>query len=360
VAGDVLLQGRLQAPDGTKLGLGRRLTNQGVLQVGGAAAVGVGSPGGVSELHFMEDTLIDGTGRIELSERATAFNRFTGYSGVIGRTPVLTLGAGQTLTGAGILGGANTSARTLDIVNQGTILVEGVNGLQLAAATSNTGFTNQGTLTVRSLLQVTGGATNRGLMVVEAGAQAFGTLNQADGTLTVDGTADAVRLSGGLLNGTGTVSSLLQSGGSFLPGHSPGSFTIDGNYTLNGGDLVLEIDGDDPAQQDHLFINGNASFRGGRVVIDLTGYQGSGAASFAGLLNVAGTLSLAHPVSGTSASFVVAGLDSGRSAQLAWSGGQLSLNLGLAAAVPEPGTWATLLAGLAAIGLRLARRRVAA
>jgi hypothetical protein len=343
LAGPVLLQGRLHAPDGKKLGLGQRLTNQGTLQVGGDTP-GIAYSGNLGgELHFMQDTLIDGTGRIELSDSATRVNRFTGYAGVIGRTPVLTIGAGQTLTGSGRLGGTSPGVHNLDFINQGTVRAEAVNPLILAPAAS---FLNEGTVQVISQLQTEGltSFVSTGRVQVDAGGSVLGRMTQTDGWMTVDGTADTVRLAGGLLDGTGSIGWLIQTGGVFSPGHSPGSASL-GQYSLAGGGVLrLEIDGDDPAQADHLLVTGDANLAGGTIELDFSGYGGSGRASFSGLLQVGGQF-------GNQAALVVTGLGSGARYQAQWNGGRLDLQI--QSAVPEPGALALMLAGLAGVGVRL-------
>lgn len=348
VGGQVLLQGQLHTPDGKKLGLGQRLTNQGTLLVGGdtPGIATIGNVGG--ELHLMEDTLIDGTGRIELSDSATRINRFTGYANVIGRTPVLTIGAGQTLTGSGRLGGPQAGVGNLDFVNQGTVLAEAVNPLVLAPAAS---FRNEGTVQVSTQLQTEGLSSfvNTARVQVDAGGSVLGRMTQAAGWMTVDGTAQYVALQGGLLDGTGQIGQLIQTGGVYSPGHSPGSATL-GQYRLGGsGVLRLEVDGDDPAQADHLRITGNANFSGGTVELDFSGYTGSGQGAFNGLLQVDGSFA-------NQAALVVTGLGAGATYQAQWNGGRLDIQI--QSAVPEPGSLALLLAGLAGLG-GWARRRSA-
>ncbi|MEK8049711.1 hypothetical protein AACH10_05650 [Ideonella sp. DXS22W] len=357
------LDGLLEVPQGKWLGLGPGFVNDGTLRLSGTAP-GISSSVGAT-VHVMEDMRIDGSGRIVMAGAGEPPARFTGYSGLIGRAPVLTFGSGQTLSGSALLGGASTSQRTLAFVNEGRIQVEDGQTLQITAATlpgrsDSVGFLNQGQMqvqaggTLQSLASSLGNDT-AGRLVVERGGMLTGTLVQLDGHVTVDGSAQSVQLKGGLLDGTGTITSLSQTGGVFAPGHSPGTVTIEGSYTLNGGDLVLEVDGPDAAQADHLVIGGGLNLYNGRIVVDLSDYRGGAALSFADLLSVGGVLRTQHPTLGTRSSLVVTGLAPGREASLAWTNGQLGLTVA-AAPVPEPATWALWAAGLLGLG-RLATRR---
>ncbi len=115
---------------------------------------------------------------------------------------------------------------------------------------------------------------------------------------------------------------------------------------------MLEIDGDGAALRDHLIITGNASFTGGRIVLDFGDYTGSGELVLGDVLQVGGRLSLAHPLTGQAAQIEVIGLAPGLGAQVAWQG--QSLGITVTSAVPEPATWALWLAGLA--GAAMLRR----
>jgi hypothetical protein len=352
----VTLEGRLHLADGMHVNWGSggqasTVTNQGVIALGGARAEVVSVvTGGVMTVYG--DTLLAGTGRIELSDDAN--NRIAGYGGFIGRAPVLTLGAGQVLSGAGQI---NTA-----LVNQGRIEANGaLAGLRVG---SGGVLTNQGTVlvsgTAAKALEVNPGQLiNQGMLTIAAGSTLDGSVRQTAGVTIVQGTLQGgfFRLEGGLLKGTGTITSQVANfGGVFAPGNSPGSLSL-GSYSQSAGDLVLEIDGHDPAQRDHLTITGNASFFGGRIVLDFSDYAGSGTIELGDLLQVGGTLRLQHPITGSSAGIEVVGLDAGLQAHVGWQGQSLSVSI--TSAVPEPATWALWLGGLAAAAAAAARRRAA-
>lgn len=349
----VTIEGRLTVPDGVHANFGldgttSTIVNNGTIAAGVRPAGATGNAFG-STLTLYGDTAFSGSGRIEYTDAPG--NKFASYSGFLGRSPVATIGAGQVLTGVFEI---KTS-----MVNQGRIDANGaVNTLTIG---SGGVLTNQGELVVSGAapvgLQIAGGQlVNEGTFTVAAGSSILGNVVQNSGVTTVQGAMlDGIfQLKGGVLKGVGEFwGTVNNQGGVFAPGTSPGSTTVL-NYTQSSGDLVLEIDGDGSGQRDHLTILGNASFYGGRIVIDLSDYTGGGTPTLNDLLTVAGTLRLEHPVLHTSASIAVVGLAAGLDADVTWNGN--SLGVTLAAPVPEPQTYALLLAGLGLVGL-VARRR---
>ncbi|BCM88618.1 hypothetical protein IAD21_00459 [Abditibacteriota bacterium] len=133
--------------------------------------------------------------------------------------------------------------------------------------------------------------TNNGQVVVENGTlhvrvpsgetceQTAGTTTLEGGVLSVedatgvngDGTLD---VAGGVLNGIGTIDgNVLNSGGHVAPGHSPGTITINGNFTQTAnGVLDMEIGGTDPGTSyDQILVNGTAYLDG---TLDWVRWQG--------------------------------------------------------------------------------------
>jgi uncharacterized protein with beta-barrel porin domain len=195
---------------------------------------------------------------------------------------------------------------------------------------------------------------------VQAGATVAGTLTQQDGVMTINGNGAAatVMLKGGLLKGSGSIGLLSQTGGTFAPGNSPGTITVD-NYTLQtGGELVLEIDGSDPSQYDHLIVTGDATLLG-TVVLDFSDYTG-GAFSFNDILQVGGTLrtSLTNALGTQQVTLQTRGLNPAMPSQLVWGPQGLSVHIGpgaagipVASAVPESDAWVLALAGMGVLGM---------
>jgi hypothetical protein len=128
---------------------------------------------------------------------------------------------------------------------------------------------NDGTLTVHGGGQFTNDAINTvngGTVLVNAGGtlDGSGSTTLAGGAMTVNGQViqTGVTINGGTLGGSGTVRSNVNNiGGTVGPGNSPGTLTVDGNFTQGpGGTLAIEIDA--LAAFDVLDITGNASLDG--------------------------------------------------------------------------------------------------
>lgn len=190
--------------------------------------------------------------------------------------------------------------------------------------------------------------------------QQFGRLTVNDtgvvsaGAYTFIGNGDASRISG-VLAGTGTLVSPrieLRDGGMIAPGNSPGTLHLQGNLTVKGGVLELQVGGTGAGQHDVLDISGSLSFTGGTVNLAfIDGFLPRAGDSFT-LLQAASIQGLAL------ASVSFTGVAAGFQFSLDPSGGQLNLlALNDAAAVPEPQAWLMTLAGLAALALRRRRPR---
>lgn len=185
---------------------------------------------------------------------------------------------------------------------------------------------------------------------------------QAGGNLVVDGNLDTynglVTMSGGTLSGTGVINGDLFVGGgvgtaSFTPGHSPGLFTVNGAFTLDpGGELVLEVeraaDGSiafDRLEAWSIHLNGLVRFHIGAGISDAD-------VSGLGFLNC----DFATCSAGPSFAWVVDGY-TGSSV----SYDAMGLHIGAlgtpTAPVPEPETYAMLVAGLAMLAWPRRQRR---
>jgi len=204
------------------------------------------SAGADTFTQFTGSQSITGSGQIVLSDSPS--NR------IISNGATITVGAQQTLRGAGQLG-ANSAA----FVNQGTLLAEGTDHPLQIDPNANR-FENRG------LVHASGAA---GLVVTDGYFQTAGETRVDSVFSVLSGNLD---LQGGLLTGGGTVTgAVLNSGGTVNAGSSPGTLAIDGQYTQTaGGTLLVEIAGTDPGLFDVLLIDGSASL-GGTLAVDLIG-----------------------------------------------------------------------------------------
>jgi hypothetical protein len=105
--------------------------------------------------------------------------------------------------------------------------------------------------------------------------------NLSTGIIVNDGTLDMFNFfdtfdNQGTLKGTGTfIGDLLNDSGTVAPGNSPGTMTIDGDFTLDGsGILDIEIGGFTPGSFDFLNVTGTAFLPGGNINFSfLSGYD---------------------------------------------------------------------------------------
>jgi hypothetical protein len=184
-----------------------------------------------------------------------------------------------------------------------------------------------------------------------------GTFNQTAGMTTVDTALSQQRvdISGGVLQGAGIVNAVVTlDGGTIAPGHSLGTLTINGDLTVTSGRLSFEIAGIDVGEYDVLAISGQGSFLSGLLAFSFTDdfrpqFGDSwtfltAAGGLNGLENVSSSFSFDRPGFGSQFRFAVA-----------LNGDSTALTLSVAP-IPEPETYAMLLAGLALLGFATRRK----
>ncbi len=95
------------------------------------------------------------------------------------------------------------------------------------------------------------------------------------GTLVLDGSVRSANIlvgGAGTLTGIGRTFGNVTNAGNFKPGRSPGTFTIDGNFTQTfGGTLTIEIAGKTPPNHDLVAIGGQANLDGNLRLVNLNG-----------------------------------------------------------------------------------------
>jgi hypothetical protein len=239
-----------------------------------------------------------------------------------------------------------------------------------------TSFTNGAT----GAFRVTNGATatfntsnplaNLGEILIGIGSSVSlgvgDTLNQTDGSTTVNGTLNAtngtsVNLSGGVFGGTGTVNftgdggSLNNSGGTVSPGVAPGTLTVNGNYTQGAsGSLLVELGGTGAGQFDLLDINGATSLNGLLSVRLFGGFVPTVGQTFT-FLEYGSRSGVFSDISSQNTGFTYSVLYGATAATL-----RVETVGTVATAAPEPGSFALLaLAGLPMAGAVMRRRYAA-
>lgn len=214
--------------------------------------------------------------------------------------------------------------------NKGQLFIGHSNG------TGELNVSNTGTIVNNSLqVGVTGGS---GQVTMTGGAIHTGTMNLVNG---------AFDMTGGVLSATTYIGDLTQDGGTTSPGSSPGLMTINGNYSLNGGDLFIELAGlTAGTEYDQLAVAGDVSLAGGLTLSLLPGFMPTVGDIFTIIDNQG-----PNPVSGNflEGTLISAG---GYDFDIDYTGGDgndvMLTVAGTTARVPVPGVLVLLITGLAA------------
>jgi autotransporter-associated beta strand protein len=184
---------------------------------------------------------------------------------------VLTLTGTNTYTG-----GTTISAGTLQLGNGGTTgsITGNVIDNGVLAFNRSDSVTFDGVISGQGTLVKQGGGT---LTLTGMSTEFTGPTMVNNGSLIVDGSIASTQTlvsPGALLGGHGFLGGDLVSSGIVSPGNSPGTLTVNGNYTQNAnGTLRIEVAGLAPSQHDLLVVNGHASLAGTLQLIRLGGFQ---------------------------------------------------------------------------------------
>ncbi len=267
----------------------------GSLELGGAGSTGRIVSDGEGGTRFGAGTLTVGTGasnfdNITFSGGTTTFAAgstvaSTGFLAVNGQA-VLRLGGATTWSSGGWnvgggdpYGGTVENAGALEITGDIAIYDYGA-GLLRNLAGGTIEKTSPGSEAFYLPLD------NDGDLTISAGRLDLSSHTQTGGTTTVPvGTTlgGPLELQGGVLRGAGTVDGPVNnSGGTVRPGTSPGTLTINSNYTQGaGGTLESEIQGTGPGTQfDRLVVNGNASLDGALRLVNGSGFDPAASGTF--------------------------------------------------------------------------------
>ncbi len=274
--GAVSVDGGLDAGGGGgSLSLGGSLTNN----AGATLAIG---NGGLTASSTVAATSLSNSGTVSLDGNGAAHGALTLAGGLTnsGTVNVDNSFGGEVGGSIATLGGAlNNDSGTLNIGNAGL----GASTKVTAAGLSNTGTINTvGSSTDAASLTIAGAAGNSGTVNIgafsnlaatgagNAYAQTGGTTSVfANGTLA----APAVNVTGGTLQGNGTVAGAVNVSGAGTveavdPGiGAPATLTVNGSYNQTGGTLAALLQGTSPSQIGTLAVqSGNAvNLNGGNL-----------------------------------------------------------------------------------------------
>jgi hypothetical protein len=141
-------------------------------------------------------------------------------------------------------------------------------GMVLNETAGQPGTVNQsgGTVTVNDFTPQDFQATLGQSLNIDPFGHGLGVYNLSGGSLS----AETVVVGGGEFNMTGGtfiatnfMGNLTQGGGTLSPGASPGTMTVTGNYSLDSGDLFMELDGlMAGTEYDQLIVTGDVSLAG--------------------------------------------------------------------------------------------------
>jgi len=183
-------------------------------------------------------------------------------------------GTGGTIISSGTInnnvGGSFANLAGATLYNSGTFTNDGM--LSNGGTLTDSGLlTNSGTLNSSGILTVEKGGTLNNTAtgaVTAASAGIAGTLTN-NGTFTMAGGGTLDVLTGGTLDGSGTIFGNISNAGTLAPGNSPGVLNIKGDYTqMVAGTFLAELAGAVPGLYDQVNIGGNA-FLAGTLDVEL-------------------------------------------------------------------------------------------
>ncbi len=255
---------------------GKAFVNAGTLTVAAAAGTGTGTSNGMTNtgtINVNQSAFLSGVvtnqGEINIADGKMAIST-TGHCGDSGPRVINDTGGEINGTGTGTLkavnyeqGAGTTSGPVPVSVDCGALkyIGTGASSVRVISSATLTGNIGNGqTVRVPGTLHSTP-FSNAGTIALEGGALNTSALTNA-----------------GRLVGAGTVSGSVDSSGAVAPGTSPGTLTINGNYTQGaGGSLEIEVEGTGAGQFDKLAIGGNATLGGTLALQPSAGYAISAA-----------------------------------------------------------------------------------
>ena len=253
-----------------------RITEGGAGVIGGDAILGAnaGSSGTAtvtdagSKWTIASDLIVGsgGTGLLTIRDGGAV----SALNTAVSQRGTLEIGAAATLTTPTLIfaGGTLRTLAPVTFPNNAALAGAGVIVDSAGSSSTLTGvFTGAGGLTKIS----------PGSITLTAAHTYTGNTAINEGTLILDGSlrsANVLINPGGQLAGIGTAFGHVVNNGVLSPGHSPGTFTIGGNYTQqSGGTLVIEIAGKNPGEHDLVVVGGQAALDGTLRLVNVNGQR---------------------------------------------------------------------------------------
>jgi len=155
---------------------------------------------------------------------------------------------------------------TLNIQDDATVSSD--TGMVLNETAGQAGTVNQsgGTVTLHDFTPQGFQPTYGQSLNIDPNGHGLGVYNLSGGTLSTETVlvgGGMFNMTGGTFSATNFMGNLTQGGGTVSPGDSPGTMTVTGNYSLNSGDLFIELDGlAAGTEYDQLVVTGDVSLAG--------------------------------------------------------------------------------------------------
>ena len=345
------------------LSMDRSTLNLSGQQTGGSqfgAALSIGNRGGVGVASITNGSVIN------ISNAGSS-----GVSLNLGGTSPNPLGDGSlTLSGASrinLVAAPGQATMSVGRDGSGFVRVKGASTIDIGDGSLYLGRRGGGD---GSMVVSEGSTINAGWVGVGRDKDANGDFDGGTGTFVlINSTLNAGQIvigSNGFLGGNGTINGAVTNWGIFSPGNSPGTLRINGGYSAQAGSrLILEVqsDGHGGFNTDRVLFGDGSAIDLSHLAIefrflgatDPNAFRASGGFdldTFFGLVGVDGEVELADALFAQSS--YSARSDAYRFDRFSFSasGGASFVTV----AVPEPGTWALLLAGLVGMAA-VARRR---
>ncbi len=263
---------------------GGRLTNAGFLE----NADTLDNSGALNNNNggtLQSDGTLNNYGTLNNNSGGTLTNsRFLSNQGLLKNAGTLSNDSGTLFYNYDRLTNSSGGAITNDgyMENDGTLANNHGGTITNSAYMRNKGtLNNAGILDNYGTLDNTSSASiiNTGTVWVVAGQALHndGLYKQPAGSTVIDGSlfsSTLVQIDGGTLSGTGTITGNVFLGGRLSPGDSPGTLSINGDYTQShSGTFFAELAGLTPGTQyDQVVVSGNASLNGTLDVVLLSGF----------------------------------------------------------------------------------------